>query len=262
MFSYAYRKEIDVLLLDEPDAHMHGNLQVALFKELLRVCEEQNKQVIIATHSARMVEESKEHLAEVDVIGMDLMGKGERVQPLKTAEAIERFLLGEIDEKAMDTLKPAILFVEGPTDQMVYEKVVETFFDGYKDKVEISSGGGCGNFDHWIKKAKENGKKYCIIADSNAKSFEDPNLIRLCSSWLTKEKKTRHEDRERVLNGEDVFVPNVANVLKIELESFYSLEVQRQFPEHRNQKGDKKKAAEYVASGKDMESLENFKPGH
>ena len=262
VFSYAYRKEIDVLLLDEPDAHMHGNLQVALFKELLKVCEEQNKQVIIATHSARMVEESKEHLAAVDVIGMDLMGKnlGERVQPLKTAEAIRRFFLSEMDEKAVRIEKPTI-FVEGPTDEDVYTKVVEDCFASYKDRVDIRGCGGCGAFPKVEKKEKGAGKEYCFIADSDATPHETPNtFIRLKADFLPEEYKSEREALKKERSSAKMRVPGEAKARKIELENFYSPKVQGQFSKLRDQQEDKMKSAEYVASGKDMESLENFKP--
>lgn len=51
MFALATDPGIDVLLLDEPDAHLHSSLQEQLLDSLRSMDVEISKQVLIATHS-------------------------------------------------------------------------------------------------------------------------------------------------------------------------------------------------------------------
>ena len=104
VFAYALRPEIDVLLLDEPDAHMHGNLQVSLFEELRRICGDMNKQIIVSTHSSRMIEKSKGFLENgvsvINVKDLSVEKKEGKVGICKSAEDIDSALL-DVDERIL-----------------------------------------------------------------------------------------------------------------------------------------------------------------
>lgn len=51
LLAFLYTRPASVLLLDEPDAHLHVILQDAIYGELRAVAAKQNSQLIIATHS-------------------------------------------------------------------------------------------------------------------------------------------------------------------------------------------------------------------
>lgn len=51
--------ECKVVLLDEPDAHLHPNMQIALAKSLQKIQKELNIQIIISTHSAAIIKTVK-----------------------------------------------------------------------------------------------------------------------------------------------------------------------------------------------------------
>ena len=51
LLTFLYTRPASVLLLDEPDAHLHVILQDAIYGELRSVAAKQNSQLIIATHS-------------------------------------------------------------------------------------------------------------------------------------------------------------------------------------------------------------------
>ena len=55
VYSLALDKDIDVLLLDEPDAHLHSSLQFTLLERLTELTKTKNKQVLIATHSTEIL---------------------------------------------------------------------------------------------------------------------------------------------------------------------------------------------------------------
>ena len=267
VFSYAYREEIDVLLLDEPDAHMHGNLQVALFEELLKVCEEQNKQVIIATHSTRMIEKSKDHLDKVHVIGMDLPKN--RVQCLKDPEEIDEFLrdIGALKEE-IKLIKKPIIFVEGAHDEKVYQKVLDVFFGDYKDRIGIIPGDGYTDVKRRADLAKKEGKKFCCIVDGDAKlsisNKSDYAIVLLDISYLPEELQKQWKEVKKLNEGSDNRF--ISAPTPITLETFYSKSVCEKFPalksaSNKNKMGKAKgEAADHVAAGKDRESLENLRP--
>lgn len=59
MYALALNKDLDVLLLDEPDAHLHPALQGHLTHKLGQLARENKKQVLLATHSTTILSETK-----------------------------------------------------------------------------------------------------------------------------------------------------------------------------------------------------------
>lgn len=59
VFALALNKEIQVLLLDEPDAHLHPALQGHLTHKLGQLARENQKQVLLAAHSTTILSETK-----------------------------------------------------------------------------------------------------------------------------------------------------------------------------------------------------------
>ena len=61
VYAYAVRREMDILLLDEPDAHLHPKLQRDMVDELHNILRRDKKQVFIATHSSEILDNYKEY---------------------------------------------------------------------------------------------------------------------------------------------------------------------------------------------------------
>ena len=59
VYALALNKEPNVLLLDEPDAHLHPALQGHLLHKLKQLARENQKQVLLATHSTTILSETK-----------------------------------------------------------------------------------------------------------------------------------------------------------------------------------------------------------
>ena len=55
VYTFALDKNIDILLLDEPDAHLHCSLQTTLISKLVTIAHHNKKQILIATHSVEIV---------------------------------------------------------------------------------------------------------------------------------------------------------------------------------------------------------------
>ena len=59
IFCILYSSNVDVLLLDEPDAHLHASLQSELLIRLLDASAEDNKiQIFVSTHSVEMIKQA------------------------------------------------------------------------------------------------------------------------------------------------------------------------------------------------------------
>lgn len=55
VYALALSPNIDVVLLDEPDAHLHPMLQQQLVSRLSKIADDKNKQILLATHSTELI---------------------------------------------------------------------------------------------------------------------------------------------------------------------------------------------------------------
>ena len=55
VYTFALSPKIDILLLDEPDAHLHCSLQKDLIEELKLISKNRHKQIVVATHSSEVI---------------------------------------------------------------------------------------------------------------------------------------------------------------------------------------------------------------
>lgn len=115
LFGFIHLREPHVVLLDEPDTHLHGTLQRALLSELNRLVES-GKQVLLATHSRDLIREfSPEHVLSLEEGGTrrlhvafdvyDALGRLGSLDPtqLPVIQAYRRVLIVE-DEADRDLL--------------------------------------------------------------------------------------------------------------------------------------------------------------
>lgn len=111
LLSFFYARPASVLLLDEPDAHLHVILQKQIYDWLRRIAAQRGCQLIVATHSEVLIEDtSPEMILSFYSEPHRLVAGLERDQ---VREALHRLT-------AMDILRaeasPGILYVEDETD--------------------------------------------------------------------------------------------------------------------------------------------------
>ena len=118
IFCNLYHDDIDVLLLDEPDAHLHASLQSELLKKLLEdVAGRQEKQILISTHSVEMIKQApleiifsmdkRRYLKEEESRVMELSGIGSEYFPkLDLLKRYKRlfFVENESDKRILSIL--------------------------------------------------------------------------------------------------------------------------------------------------------------
>lgn len=120
VFSLSLNPEINILLLDEPDAHLHPSLQFKMIEELDAISRTAQKQVLIATHSSEIIKSIKP---------MQIMQIGTTIKYLNTESQKVGLLAGIGAEYSpqLDKLKRTkkVLFVEGEIDYKFLKRAGE-----------------------------------------------------------------------------------------------------------------------------------------
>lgn len=122
VYTYALNEDIDVLLLDEPDAHLHCSLQMLLVTKLQNFISQNSKQILIATHSTEIIKnipfnliidvnkKSCKYLTQPSQIVSILAGLGSEYNPMLAS--------------VVRTKK--ILFVENESDAIILKIFAKT----------------------------------------------------------------------------------------------------------------------------------------
>jgi predicted ATPase len=113
VFVFALDETTDVLLLDEPDAHLHTSLQWQLFEKLIELSSRNQQQVLFATHSTEIIKAVKPVLLlRVDGNNISfLTQERQKVTLLAGLGTVHNLLFAQIQQKKR------ILFVENDSDK-------------------------------------------------------------------------------------------------------------------------------------------------
>ena len=114
VYAYALKRKTDVLLLDEPDAHLHPSLQREMVHELHNVLRRNKKQILIATHSSEILDNYSELCGIIS-----FTGKGVKiVDEDKDLSNLRKNYLGS---RYDPTAGKKLLFVESYSDFAVLD---------------------------------------------------------------------------------------------------------------------------------------------
>ena len=118
VYTFALSPDVDTLLLDEPDAHLHCSLQEELFSHLESIANKMNKQVLVATHSSEVIKT----FDYSKILFID----GDSVQYMGAEDAKIRVLSGLGTEyfpklSQIETAK-RLLFVENQSDEVILKE--------------------------------------------------------------------------------------------------------------------------------------------
>lgn len=123
VFALATDPEINVLLLDEPDAHLHSSLQEQLLDSLRDVADATGKQMLIATHSTELLRNAEPS----DILHIRSGGRGGRYLVEESQKVGLLAGLGSDYAPRVDRAKRTkrVLFVEGRTDLEILKALAE-----------------------------------------------------------------------------------------------------------------------------------------
>lgn len=118
VYTFALSPNVDVLLLDEPDAHLHCSLQNELIEQLISITEKNRKQVLVATHSTEVIKGfDYKDIIHADKGQYEYLSGADRKVYVMSGLGTEYFLL-------LDEIKryKRILFVENRRDAEVLKR--------------------------------------------------------------------------------------------------------------------------------------------
>lgn len=149
LLAFILTRDAGIVLLDEPDAHLHSSLQRVVVEILDEIADAQEFQVVLATHS-------KEIINFVDPTRLILIENGaERAEPMSNDVTPMTILrsLGSIDNVDAYSLvrNRRCLFVEGPTDATILGRFAATLgihaFTGDGRVITVPTS-GADKFEH------------------------------------------------------------------------------------------------------------------
>jgi len=121
VYALATSPKFDVLLLDEPDAHLHPTLQVDLMESLSNLVSLKGKQVLVATHSVELLR----HWPSTRILEAQTGTPATRylTQDFQKVGLLEG--LGSQYGPNIDPVRKQkrVLFVEGTSDRSILERV-------------------------------------------------------------------------------------------------------------------------------------------
>ncbi len=135
VYTYALNEDIDVLLLDEPDAHLHCSLQMLLISKLQNFTEQKKKQILIATHSTEIIKNVPFNLI-IDV-------NNKSCKYLTKPAQIVSILAGLGSEHCpmLDSIKRTrrVLFVENESDATILRNFADTLGIEWPNNITVWS---------------------------------------------------------------------------------------------------------------------------
>jgi predicted ATPase len=112
LFGFALLREPTLLLLDEPDVHLHGTLQTTLLDELHRLVA-QGKQVLVATHSRHLIS----GISPENIVSLQDQGASRLRVAFDVYDTLDR--LGAVDRTQLPLIQAyqRVLVVEDQADE-------------------------------------------------------------------------------------------------------------------------------------------------
>jgi ABC-type lipoprotein export system ATPase subunit len=118
VYALALSPDVDVVLLDEPDAHLHCLLQLKLVKYLSDLAQEKNKQVLMATHSTELIK-NFDHSLILEVKGSKASYLGDDGRKIAVLAGIGTNFSPKLHSL---TQKKRMLIIEGDFDESMLKK--------------------------------------------------------------------------------------------------------------------------------------------
>ncbi|MBD3338468.1 MAG: AAA family ATPase [Candidatus Lokiarchaeota archaeon] len=116
IMAHALQNPSPILLLDEPDAHMHHNLQKSFLKILRQFSDEEDLQVIMASHSETFLREAS--LPEIRVIDSLQLKAGKFPSPIDLEEELSKVGIWPSHLELAEILRTKrVLLLEGSEDE-------------------------------------------------------------------------------------------------------------------------------------------------
>jgi len=134
-----------LLLVDEPDAHLHALLKAKMYRLIREHCDENECQVLIATHSGRLIEEAASEKGEK----LFLVTANE-LRPVRRQDA-EQLSTIPSEQIVLAETTQRVLYLEGKTDIDILREWAKAL--GHPVRQYLETG-------FWVPTAEEKGRAF------------------------------------------------------------------------------------------------------
>lgn len=192
------RFHLTVLLLDEPDSHLHSNHQKKLYEDLIRKSKDANKQIFVITHNHELIDCSDNVLfIDHDKIfhnkQIDLIPKEEYYSVYKKIaieyhqKMIDIVEKKEIESKLIEVTKPT-LYCEGSTDVTILKEAFKKLYDVdfFSDYIDLKDGNSASEVALKVKHSPKKDIIFIGLLDNDKEGNVQKNSL-LNNSKLIKE---------------------------------------------------------------------------
>lgn len=179
--------KLNVLLLDEPDSHLHADLQRKLFDYLQDKSTDANKQIFIITHNHELID----CFEQVLFLGEEK--KNQSISPIEKEEYYKIYKhishdyhkkMLEIDEKKkieeeLSNIKRPTIYCEGTSDIAILKEAFRKLYDTefFRNEVAIECpGDGCGGVTKILQNNKLEKQIIGILDNDNEGQKKKQNL--------------------------------------------------------------------------------------
>ncbi len=156
LLAFLYGFKPTTILIDEPDAHLHVNLQRVILDYFQKMSQERGTQFIIATHSEELIR-------GVDANRFISLLSGEPTRESSKPDVIRA--MSEVSNQEITSLRssPYILYVEGDNDERIIRKWANILeYDEYIWKIYFRSMEG-GDKKTMLERAEKHFKSLRLI---------------------------------------------------------------------------------------------------
>lgn len=161
---YLYNPVYTIMLLEEPEIHLHP----ALIKKLLKILENRNynNQIFLTTHSPLFIQITSLHRL-FRVVKTD--GNTTVYSPRLTGKKLNyKRLRQELNADNSEMLfADKVLLVEGPSDHILLRSLIDRFYKGIKD-IKVIQTYGKSNVDIYTELLKMFKIPYSVLLDRDA----------------------------------------------------------------------------------------------
>ena len=185
------RFNLNALLLDEPDSHLHFNHQSRLYSHLKKVSEDTNKQIFIITHNSTLISQFDKVLflennkKEINTIPLDEYLENH----LKKIDENHYNVMKELSEskkekenleKILSDSKKPIIFCEGTSDISILKKAFKKLYnlELFDNEVRIEGSNGEGEVGNKVKNNKTENIIIGILDNDLAGQKQRDSIIR------------------------------------------------------------------------------------
>ncbi|MGM0439354.1 MAG: ATP-dependent nuclease [Patescibacteria group bacterium] len=207
---YLYHPFYKIILIDEPELHLHPSVIKKFLKILTR--ENLGNQVLMTTHHPTLVQ--ARFLDKTWRVARD-ENHSTSVYKFDESSSIDfdRFVQEINDDNSAMLFADKVLLVEGVSDSILMRGLIDKFYRGTKD-IKVVYAGGVGDIELYEKVCKIFNIPYTIMIDGD--------MLDLC--WYKKFGKEKHAPKNKkreLLKEENIYV------LEGDLESNYPKKYQK-----------------------------------